>query len=1046
MRSGGRVCCLGLMAAAAAVLATADQLWAGNAVYKAEEIETARTNVAQNDSARKIRDMVVTEADRWLAKSDNELSDLIRPLTPRGALTVCPVDGGRLDCKPDAPWVPVCATCGRTFPPDQFPDDGRGFRIGKRVYYFAGLCNRQHLGVLTGAAHDLALAYALTGKVEYADKATVILTRIGQVYPGFQRHDPDEGDSFYAGKFRANTLEESGWIKIIVAAYDLVRDARNPDGQRIVTDERRNVIENGILREAAAVLMRARYGIHNIQATQNAALAAIGVSLEDPDLVHYAVDGPYGFHKLLANGVLDDGFWFEGSCGYHLYTLSSLMQLAHYTRGYSDPAGMKWSPRERYENLQLEQDPTLARMVRAVNRAVLPDGFVPALNDGSPQRPIDGVRAVAAGYRLSDMWSGGVERTPLHRTMSSQEFVQLFRKDPDFPAIDSAPPVQAAYDLAGFGLAVIKSDLTPTANLVAADHSLQVSGHEHRDLLQILPMFAGRMVSHDYGYMGGWQGVDRHAWAQHTVAHNTVVVDRQDQSSQALGRLELLNAAGPVRLMHLSGKRVYPQCTAYDRAVLMMSDSSGRGSTDYVLDLFRVEGGARHEYCFHAFGELSVEGLSNLKALTGPVSTTAPGFSLLEGFQRGTTTGNFEATWRRAGETPDQTSGLRLIMLTDPGTTVRFGPGYGSAGPNNEPVQMIIPERIEWRTQFVTVMEPLTGTSKIRGVRRLRREWSEILGQPALVVEIEGSGWTDHVEFSPAQGSKPVRWSLGRTSQGHMTVLYSHNGARASNSGWTLAAAPKPTGTAGQFRQQKGGQQVLLNLPVLWGSAVGSRDIVVDQPNRRLSRYGLQELETIGNAAWATLATDHGLTLSVLRADKIIAPAKLFQSAVPMPRRVELIGKPIYRADGQYVGTIEEVAVLRPGWHPYEKDALHEDASPLLIRTDLKANLNDLKPGEMLTVRDIALHTPLAMESFALLEETGPDSYRLTAPFGASVTIPTPYKDTGVLCGTADGPQKPMEAKTRAVEKGYVLEAAFTAEMLSGGPVEFRLTTEQPGN
>ena len=1001
---------------------------AGRAVYKKAEIDVARVNVVREEYGKEILRSLLEEANRWVEVPDEKLRDLIRPVTPRGNATTCPVDGGSLECKMDAPWKLVCRTCGRRYPNDEYPDQGLGCKVGRQTYHFIGRCNAHHIGVLTGAAHDMALAYALTGKIEYACKSAVILTRLGEVYPGFATHDDEDVQSMSAGKACSSTQAESGWLKVVIGSYELLRDAHDPAGNPVISRDRKNVIENGLLREAAELLMKADYGMHSIQTAQNAALAAVGVCLDEPRYVHFAVDGPSGFRNMLTNGVLDDGTWHEGAIGYHNYATSCLLQLAHYTKGYSDPAGVAWSTRpDRYRNLDLEATPALGRMISVVNRAVLPDGTVPALNDSSPRKGIDDSDALAASHRLADQWGARMDWVPFRRMMHTPDFARLFRSEQTFPTLGAAPPTAVAYDLPGFGLAVLRSDLSVGGNLIALDRSMQTDEHTHPDLLQMLVLANGKAIASDYGRQ---QSVEGDNWASHTVAHNTVVVDRSDQGRDVVPRVTNLSAVGPIRVVQVDGSGAYKRCSEYRRAVIMV----GR---DYAVDVFRVRGGGRHEYAFHANGRMTVAGLSGVRRLTGAVSRTS-GYRELMGFQRGYTTGDVEVIWRRLSTDDDTSAGLRLMMLGDGRTTVYSGPGFSSQ--ESAPMGMILAGRGPGQNQFVTVVEPLTGLPRLKGAHLLKSRWIGTADKPACVVEVEGDNWTDHIEYLPGEDGHPASWSVTRTQQGRVRFLYGSNGASATGNGWTLTCAEPVIGKSGQVKFIRGIPSVMLDEPVTWGKASSGLDLVFGQASGRLSRYAIDRLTPVGNAAWASLSKDRGICLGVLKVKAVNVLTGRVDSSIPLPRRLEVIGKPVVRADGSYAGTVREIKILQPDWHPLKPETHTPPLCPVrVLLTDAK--LDGLQTGEALRILDMTLRTPVVMESSALLEETAPDTYLLTAPLGVKLVIPTPLENTWVLWRQGEDRWQEITCEFSKTKSGYLMSVELPIEVLAEGPVQLRLTT-----
>ena len=120
-----------VVATTVALLCLCASSHAGRAVYKQAEIEAARVNVIRQDTGKAILNALLEEANRWVEVPDEKLRDLIRPVTPRGNATTCPVDGASIECKMDVPWKLVCRTCGTSYPNDRYPDRSEERRVGK---------------------------------------------------------------------------------------------------------------------------------------------------------------------------------------------------------------------------------------------------------------------------------------------------------------------------------------------------------------------------------------------------------------------------------------------------------------------------------------------------------------------------------------------------------------------------------------------------------------------------------------------------------------------------------------------------------------------------------------------------------------------------------------------------------------------------------------------------------------------------------------------------------------------------------------------------
>ena len=147
--------------------------------------------------------------------------------------------------------------------------------------------------------------------------AREILLAYAERYPGY----PIERELPYGwGKVANHSLDEAVWLIPVTRAYDLVRETLNA--------RERTLIETKLLALAADHIQGQKFHrIHNIECWHNAALAAVGICLDDAGLQKVALDERFGFRHQLREGVLDDGMWWEGSSSYHFYTLAAL--IAH---------------------------------------------------------------------------------------------------------------------------------------------------------------------------------------------------------------------------------------------------------------------------------------------------------------------------------------------------------------------------------------------------------------------------------------------------------------------------------------------------------------------------------------------------------------------------------------------------------------------------------------------------------------------------------------------------------------------------------------------
>ena len=120
-------------------------------------------------------------------------------------------------------------------------------------------------------------------------------------------------------------------------------------------------------------------------------------------------------------------------------------------------------------------------------------------------------------------------------------------------------------------------------------------GHQHDDVLAMTLFARGQERLGDIGYTH----TRYRSWTLTTLSHNTVTVDGTDQHGGSLaapsdGSLMLFVPGDDdvLAVVEADGGRAYPDLDLYRRMLIQV----GAGEDAYVVDLFRVEGGSRHEY------------------------------------------------------------------------------------------------------------------------------------------------------------------------------------------------------------------------------------------------------------------------------------------------------------------------------------------------------------------------------------------------------------------------------------------------------------------
>jgi len=253
----------------------------------------------------------------------------------------CPNDSTSLIFDESSPNSHKCPLCGVVFSGE--PYDGAWWARFNRM--------------ISEACRSSALLYVLSGEEQHLDFAKKILLDYAKYYPNYEIH----GNIPYNNPGRANaqTLTDAMWIKGLCHGYDYIRD--------YMTNEEQQYIESRMFVPAAEFFCEYRVNqLHNHEVIVSSAIGMIGLLLDRKDFVDFALNSKYGMIYQLENGLLKDGFWFEGTTSYHFFTIEQIISYEFFARNTD------------YSMLQNEN---LLRAFRFPLNMVQPNGTLPPLND-----------------------------------------------------------------------------------------------------------------------------------------------------------------------------------------------------------------------------------------------------------------------------------------------------------------------------------------------------------------------------------------------------------------------------------------------------------------------------------------------------------------------------------------------------------------------------------------------------------------------------------------------------------------------------------------
>ena len=485
-----------------------------------------------------------------------------------------------------------CRYCEMVFPNERYPDnqiqtvvnpvgetvtypfweDETGFR-----YYFRAKAWREARVYFAAIAEDLGQLYQATGDATYARRVALILDAFARYYPGFlvsydRAHEqkgfvleppyPNFGGKW--GRWRADEMPTN-----LALAYDAIYTSGELErlSDAIGIDVKKRIEDNffrGAIRQEG--FHEITYG--NASPRIYVGYAVIGRVLNDPELVHEAIRRSIG---LFERQFYADGFWHEGSLGYHRMTMAGMQVVFDALKGYSDPLDYVSDDGVRYDKLDLERDIAIVRKAnQLLDICRYPDGrWIP----------------------MHDAWARLDSR----------------RVDPNVRPLEQSHPTL----LSGIGHAWLGRG--------KGEHQMQVHlhfsgayGHAHADNLNLMLFAKGQELLSDVGYTH----TRYRSWATSTLCHNTVLIDEGEQERSNRkgiidGSLLAFEAAYPrVQWVEASGEDVYPGLAEEYRRLVMLVNVGGEDH--YVVDLFRVQGGDQRDWVMHGSADVDMRTETNV--------------------------------------------------------------------------------------------------------------------------------------------------------------------------------------------------------------------------------------------------------------------------------------------------------------------------------------------------------------------------------------------------------------------------------------------------
>jgi len=711
-----------------------------------------------------------------------------------------------------APDRLVCDMCTTVFPHERYPESvvlhttwGKpqtltfaggepfvifGYRTGRPS--FSANIRARKVGHMAGLARTLAEAFLLTGKTEYARGTRAILLRFAAVYPGWLVHTgygefadldphvaaqhinklpapelcppPNQPDrKLHTGYWTAGRAsgvgQESGFVRRMVEAYDFTCTARDETGAALYTDAERRTIERDLLLEGT-VLLTSDKAINNKSVGNRTAAALVGLCVGHPGLVRFGWDG---FQQTIDSWFLPDGTTSE-SPAYATMTLGNIWDMPQALRGYSEPAGYRGPDGQRRVAVDLYHGTAYGKIWANCFKGLQGNLKFPPYADSYVHSGLGAnfVELMAANYPERPEYLALLKEICGPDLANGYAPLALYYREPGLET-KSAPPITlpdwCAPDLR-IGHLRTGADGRESLLLLSASHW---GGHHHLDSLNLTYWKNGHEVLSDLGYL--WDHPQKSRTAR-TLAHNTVLIDGQDQlTKERGGEVHFFRTSEHVKVMEASS-HAYAGASLYRRTSALIDHGGGRS---YVVDYFRVAGGRTQDYVFHA----SNTACEILGAPTRPMTEKLYDFVRPRAIE---TSGTWHATWKASAD-------LTCITwaIPQPGERAFVADGWGQRDWKNSDLGTTLPYIVR-RTEgagvktFFTVVEAHAG--KERFVRNVT------LGTNGGLV-IETALGTDTVLSALEAGELTLP---GRTSVAPISGRFAVASVQGGKLAWTFLA------------------------------------------------------------------------------------------------------------------------------------------------------------------------------------------------------------------------------------------------------------------
>ena len=603
------------------------------------DIIRAHKNIERHQWASKRANSLISIANYYVRMfNDTFIHNMILPNTPT-ARTFCPhCVKQKFNWHPNGNWKWTienpdsikCNVCGTIFPNSEYPEsiqirseydpsqvftyiDGEIVKCMGYKYCLSSI-NRVIYGnkvqYMIDSLSALSQGYVLSNNATYALYVKKILIRLADVFPkylvssGYSYGEVADCDphiairnlsalptkkiaappnartkALYAGYWSSSRLGTSGmdgvYVTKLADAYDLVFKAHYHNNTPMFSQSEKLHIENDLLIESALLAIYDK-PINNKSVGNRAGAAFVGLVCGIAKFVEFGLEG---FYETLKTMFLPDGGSLESSA-YGFMTMSGIFGYGYAFRNFSSSDN---------KSININKVMNFDECWQALELTSRENLQYPALGDSYVTTSLSSVFAeyTSMAFPQSHRMSLLVEKTKGSIPSPSA----LFYRDINFNESNinplSLPNIVFPYYKQGF-LRTGPLGRNSTCILQGADYN----SHHHNDALNLYYSKDGRELLNDLGYL--WDHVNA-SFTKRTRAHNLVMIDNKEQITKGTkGSFHMFSHIKNVKCMQASSNP-YEKTSIYNRTVIQVE----HGDSNYILDIFRADGGELREYVFH---------------------------------------------------------------------------------------------------------------------------------------------------------------------------------------------------------------------------------------------------------------------------------------------------------------------------------------------------------------------------------------------------------------------------------------------------------------